>query len=549
MVPVKVFAVEKNFTIEKLNVNAEIEENGDVQVEETFNYSFQGSFNGIYRNLHTQGTKAYKVEEISVVDSSNISNKLIFSDAETNNTYKLIDSDGNTQIKIFNKSTDEKKLFKIKYNIIGAAVKNSNIGELNWKFYTVENQQPIKAVQFTLKLKNSTFNIDKLQCDFFNSGGQFVKNFDAEAINIKGEDLSDTLGLDVKFQTEFLKDQASINENANNIPSVINENMNNNPTPTPNVNWNTNYDNNNSDITPAVFLGIGMLVTFFIIFAASQNNKKFNEGVEKYREGYDFFKENVLSEIPGETSPVLVNYLYNEKSITSRAIPSTIYYLYKLGYYTMKKDILTKDNELRFVRNTSKQFPSSVSLNFFINWMCIYENQGSLSFKDIENSTKFSNGIMEFKRNFTEWKHCVENEVSELGYFTVIESRKVLSNYGYNERLKWLAYRKFLVENFTEEGDDKVSYINDALIYAIALEIDNRYLETISDRVSNDINYDYDFYTNFIIWEGINHNINNYSQDNINHSSSFSGDIGGSSFGGDGGGGSSSGGGGDSGAF
>lgn len=543
LIPVKVFAIEKIFTIEKLNIKAEITEDATVEVEEAFNYSFQGSITGIYRNLKTQGTKAYEVKEISIIDSNNITTNLLASDEETDNTYKLIHPEGNTQIKIFNKSNDEKKQFIIKYNIIGAVLKNSDFSELNWKFYTVENQHPIKDVLLNIKLKNSTFNKDKLQCDIFNTGGQFTSSYKVEGLDIKVANLSDTLGVDLKFQPDFIKDQGIIADNNNNN----NNNFNNN-TNAINI---TNMDTDtNSGTVIFIFIGVGIVG---IIFLVANYNKKFNEALAEYRSSYDFFKGNTLSEKPEELSPAFVNYLYNEKIISNLAIPATIYYLSNLGFYSIKKDVLKKGDELRFYRDNSKQLHNSEHLNFFIDWMSTYEKKGSFSFKDIKKSVKSSRGTMDFNRNFTEWKKCVENEVNALGYFTIIENRKVFSNETYNEMLKWLAYRKFLSERFSEEVH-KVTDINDAMIYSIALELDKKELALISEKLNIQSDYDYSFYTNYIMWEAVSHNMYNSNRDS-GSGSSFFGDSGGGSFGGDSGGsfggdgGGSAGGGGDSGAF
>ena len=83
------FATTREYYIDNLNINAEILENGDVEVNETLEYSFSGDFNGVFRNLDSNGATGYKITEVSISDEAG--NTIVATEGynEENNTYEI----------------------------------------------------------------------------------------------------------------------------------------------------------------------------------------------------------------------------------------------------------------------------------------------------------------------------------------------------------------------------------------------------------------------------------------------------------------------------
>lgn len=90
-----------------------------------------------------------------------------------NNTYEIIESDNNTQIKVFSKSDNEKKILILNYTIQDAANRYKEFGELYWNFYKVESSKSIKDVNLDLSLKNSKFDLNKFKYWVYVDGGDF----------------------------------------------------------------------------------------------------------------------------------------------------------------------------------------------------------------------------------------------------------------------------------------------------------------------------------------------------------------------------------------
>ena len=134
MIPINVSADNKYYSIDKLLINAEIQNNGDILVNDEFTYTFNGDFNGIYLNLNLNGSSGYSINNVTIEDNNgsyNLENK----DDKSNNSYEIINTDDKVQIKIYSKSSNEEKKFKIEYLINSAAKKYEDFSSLYWSFY------------------------------------------------------------------------------------------------------------------------------------------------------------------------------------------------------------------------------------------------------------------------------------------------------------------------------------------------------------------------------------------------------------------------------
>jgi hypothetical protein len=245
MVPIDVKAENKSYTIDKLNITAKITDKGDIEVVEELTYDFHGSYNGVYRNLLKEGSSGYRIGPISIKDKNNNLISLSSAKDSTNNTYQIIESNKNTQIKVFSKSTDEIKTLVLNYTILGAGKKYTNFGELNWKFYKVENNINIKDVNLNLSLKDSKFNLDKFKYWLYVDGENFNTNYDVNSVTVTGNNLTSLLGIKINFQADFLKLPISSGENTQNSPSSNNVDSNINKNNSEKNMQNNSFSNNN----------------------------------------------------------------------------------------------------------------------------------------------------------------------------------------------------------------------------------------------------------------------------------------------------------------
>lgn len=537
-------AADKDYSIDKLNLNAEITQNGDVNVIEEITYNFQGNYNGIYRNLLMNGTSGYTITNVSVKDKNNNIVNLPSTNNEENNSYEIINSNDKTQIKVFNKSDNETKTFVFNYIIHDVAEKSADNGLLNWSFYNVENNKNINDVNLKLSLSSANFDLNKLKYYCYIDGGEFKTNNDDKNIYVEGKNLTSQFAIKVLFQPEYLI-------NTNKISNSISDNNNTSQIAQNNLLDEKKYNDLQSKEF-ILILVIAIATVSLFLFIIIRRQSKFRKELEEYRKNFIFFNENTLNYAPSDLQPALVATLYFDKNLPFSVIPATLFYLSKLGYYTFEKN--NSENDIVLLRVPKKELPISDSLSYFLKWFSAYEKNNKLSLNKLKDKLTKREDAISFKNQYDYWKNKIKFESNNLDFYTVIRGKTVLSNYAYNEKLKWDAYKEYIL-NTLEETTPPESFINidDTIIYAFAFDFNILKFENLFKKIEDSAFEDGDFYlyniynnySTFYLWDEMDRILNYSNNDSSNFSSGDSSNFGGFSDGG----GFSGGGGGDSGAF
>ena len=466
IVPKSVYAEDKEYFIDKLNIEAEILNNGDIFINELIEYRFNGNFNGVYRNLNLNGSEGYLINGISIIDSLGNVVSLDKENSGENNTYQINENSNETQIKIFSRSSNESKMFKLNYTIKGAARKYSDYSNLYWNFYDVKNVDFIKEGSLKIHLKDTNFEIDKLSYDIYGDGEITTSNTE-KIITINFKELTSLIGIDMKFQKDYLSmtEEIIIHEENNNYSN----------------NFNNYYKEEKSDkytgIVLILFACIGSVLGLFGL-----EKSKFNKELNKYREQYMFTNEEFVMAPPSDLPPALVNLLINENSSSEEMIVTTLFYLANKGYYRMEeKDSSSKNRnkDLIFTRiNENKEIKYS-HLEYIIKWFSNYEVSGSFSMKQIKKITASNKGAKNFINKSENFLDKVKEDGEKLGFYIKIRNKNILENIWYNEKKKWLAYKKYL-QNIYKNNSINNEPLNDlTIIYALALEVSDKELEKI----------------------------------------------------------------------
>ena len=551
------FATTREYYIDNLNINAEILENGDVEVNETLEYRFSGDFNGVFRNLDSNGANGYKITEVSVSDEAGNTIAVTEGYNEENNTYEINESGGETQIKIFTKSSYETKKINIKYTIEGAAKKYENYSELYWNFYTVNNIDSVKEGTLKVSLKNAKFNEGSFYYELFGDG-EIDSTHTENEVMINFKNLTSLIGIKAQFQKDYLsmvEETPMYTEYEGESEEYFDNYYNG---------YDDGYDDGSSNsnevilVILAFLIGGGGIGGFFII-----NDSKFKDELDNYRAGYSFSNNEFCMEPPSDLPPALVNLLINEKCVSENMLNPTLFYLANKGYYKLepKNTVIAKKGkqntteDLVFIRVKKSNNLESKHLEYVIEWFGKYEKDGQFSLQDIKKLVSSQDKAKEFIENLSEWKSIVLEEAEYKGFYTQIRNKKVLENTWYDEKLKWLSYKEYLKKVAATGIEDVDASIGDNIIYAHALEITDKDFKNLIDFITaeaNKNNYgnlnsnhywlyynNYFYYT--ILFNDINGDAHNIASPPDTSSFDFGGISGGSDF--------SGGGGGDSGAF
>ncbi|MDY2630235.1 MAG: DUF2207 domain-containing protein [Clostridium sp.] len=516
LIPINISAAPKSYSIENLNVNAEIKENGDLYVDELFTYKFSGDFNGVYVDLNLKGSEGYEISEVSILDLTG-EIPLQRKEDKSNNSFEVIESRDKIQVKIYSKSFNEEKKFNLRFTVKNVSEKYQDYSSLYWSFYTASEEYPVKNVNLNLKLANSNFNKEDLYYTVFGDG-----NFNAETrennISITGSNLTSDLGIKLRFQQDYLK--------ITPIESTYDESK------FEKYNFNPFYL-----IFPASLITIIGLV-FYLVHR--RNKKLFNEALQEYRSQYLFTNEEILLYPPSKESPTIVAYIFNKDAISWSIVPSTLLYLANKGVYKLRNSIDEKSDLENIVFTRVKDCNDSYypHLKILINWFKRYENENNefnlLSIKKlVERSSKKAK---KFNNSYWDFINQIRIDCGKLNLFITIRDKEVLNNNTYQEYLKWNAYKKYLL-SLIENKD--IFNIKESIIYSAALGIN--YQDFDIEPTENNINKNnlsYYYFTNMFLFDEIHSSTEKTINNSNNSNDSFNNFSSGSSFTGGGGGGS-----------
>lgn len=551
--PKSALADNREYFIDNLNINAQILPNGDVVVNEILQYRFDGEFNGIYRNLNLNGTGQYLINSVSIIDSSGNIIEATEGYNEENNTYEIKESSDSIQIKLFCKSINEIKNINLNYTIKGAAKKYTDYSQLYWNFYNVKNIDSVKEGTLKITLKDTSFSTEVLSYDIYGDGDITASNTE-NSIDINFKNLTTLIGIDLKFQKEYLSIVEEISPE-NYEDNYIMEDF--------------NYygkEENNKDVAFAitVFVIIGVVIAAF-----AMDRRGFNKEVSEYRAKGKFTEEEFIMEPPSDLPPALVNLLMNEKVVSKEMLNITLFYLVNKGYYRIEEKTTKDINDLVFIRTNYNKESEYSHLNFLLDWFKDYEVAGRFSIGEIKSSLSSSMRAKRFIDNLNYWLIKVRSDGENIGFYIKIRNKNIIENNWYSEKCKWNAYKKYLKNIYKFNGESNDSLSDLTIIYASALEVKESQLKEIIDSVTSKTNdninsfsnSDYMYMNNYLLYMSMFDNMANdalhianppSSSNNFTNGGDDSGGgnfFGGGDFTGGCGGDSGLGGGGDSGAF
>ena len=112
------------------DIAVDIQQNGDARVVERITFRFDGSFNGVLRDIDYSRTSG--IEEVKVqLDNNNVLTDYTEGYAGENGTYEKTDTGSLIKLKIYEKSRNEEKTVVVSYTLKNVAEKYNDIGIFN----------------------------------------------------------------------------------------------------------------------------------------------------------------------------------------------------------------------------------------------------------------------------------------------------------------------------------------------------------------------------------------------------------------------------------
>lgn len=451
--PGEVFAESKSYYISNIVINAAVKENGDMSVSESYDYVFDGSFNGIKREVNTAGSDGIK--DISVeVSKSGVTEK--------GNTE--ISEDGNkTEIKINSKSENETKNFKINYTIKNAVTKFSDLGELKWVFY--KNKSNVKINKITAYVMLPKDIMSKVK--YYGEGpkrGKTSLNGNEIKLELDNLEKDDVIGISALFPSEWV-----------NTSKVVD------------MKRDAYYEKKEGE------KGRNTIVGFLIVVIAASlaiafiypKHKKRKEAIKAYREGHIFFSDLYCMDMPSDMPPALVSVLLDNDIDIEEFLATIIYLSNKGAIEFLDAGFEEKDFEKISFR-INDDYDKNVLMEyeiFLINWLREYSRNNIVSLEELKEESRKG----KFIAKYVEWKKIILKQAEKMNFYITIEGKKILTNTYQNEMLKWHAFEDYLNDFENIKVDGKKEKLNEKVLpYAISLDVSDIFIENL--KKSSDYN-------------------------------------------------------------
>ncbi len=195
-----------SYSIDNMDIQATIQSDGSVKIEQELTYKFNGHYNGIYITVPYNFTdieneeiiKNDRIDDDIYNGESVLVEKVVLENSETsfslgaeystqngdNGVYTETNTDGIKKIKIYSPSTDEEKTFKIYYTINNLCVKHNDIGELYYNFIGGAWDETIKKLNIDIYLPNNNSDIKIWGHGPYNGESKIINNRHAN-FNVK----------------------------------------------------------------------------------------------------------------------------------------------------------------------------------------------------------------------------------------------------------------------------------------------------------------------------------------------------------------------------
>ncbi|SHI95592.1 Uncharacterized membrane protein [Clostridium amylolyticum] len=575
MFSVNVFAADKSFSVDGLNIEATLRDDASLDIVEDLNYKFTGDFNGVTRDLRLKGAQGYEIKKVLIKESSGDFKEI--PQGENNNQYTIINNGSNgITIKIFSKSKNEKKIFRIIYNIKGAATLYDDTGELSWNFYSNDNKISVNNISLKILLPSE----DLTDVKFWGHGPLYGKSekIDNKHLLFTTPNLHNGAFIEARviFSREFISKSTNVvKENRRDL--ILAEEKD-------------RADRSNKEREDArkiaakneenarrvrkmlpVFFGAIALGIITILGFIINSNKKYKQALNAYRSQYPLFQGKYYRELPSDYPPAFAaEIIYSDLDDNTSIISATIMDMVRRKIIT----VVESEEVTGIIRKTTKKdygfkvdFDKLEKSGYsfekeLVRWLLKYSSDKSIiSFKEIKKKTKSESKARDFKDEFESWTSVIEEEIHhKLDPYTLIPEYKgsrgpVLKNEYEDHRLKWLALKNFL-NDFSKLNVAEIPSIQlweHFLVYGIMLGVSEKVINEMKLHIRpEDLTNDHILLRYMIMDSYFSTNLNTTEEiltKTMDIANSSNTDSSGSIGGGFSGGGSIGGGGGGSGAF
>ena len=145
------FASDRDYEIKRVRINADVQKNGDVIVNQAVTYAFDGKFHGVYYDQDLKGIKDVEDIGAQIANDDNPIN-LPVENSGKNDTLSIEKGSDKVRMKIYHEMDGGSATFVYRYTIRELITNYRDTAELNWKVIGRGWEKPLSDVQITINL-------------------------------------------------------------------------------------------------------------------------------------------------------------------------------------------------------------------------------------------------------------------------------------------------------------------------------------------------------------------------------------------------------------
>jgi len=425
-----VSADDRYYIIQKYYVDVTVNTDGSADIEERITYNFYGNFNGVLRNIDYELTDGIDNLRVSVADiyrserELSVNSAVDLNAAGPSGTYNVSLYDDIAHLKVYEKSSDETKIFIYRYTLRNVVTKYNDVAEFNRKIIDsnwdtdlnnitvhirlpegaskeeirVFGHGPLTGESYIIDAQNVEFKLDRLSPgNNLESLVLFPATLVPDSTRIKAEDALQRI----------LDNEAKLAEEANKQRELARRQV---------EEYKKRLEARRKVFSVIVIL---LCIAWFviIIYIYTKYDREFKRS----------FNAKYYRELPGEYTPAEMSVLMTMGNVLTRDITATLMDLVRKGHLELKQESYVKSGlfKNKSVEDYSLTLKRNVPTSglkrhesFLISWFIdTIGNHDKVFLDQIEDYAKSSSNAEKFSGDYKKWCELVKTEAEKNKFF------------------------------------------------------------------------------------------------------------------------------------
>lgn len=423
---VSLFAQDREYYIDKYDINVVLNPDGSADIEEFLYYDFDGQFNGVFRDLDFSETDGIIDPKLYVMNADrSLSEISLYStddldEGGIDGTYNSVESGDLLKFKVFLKSYNQQRTFVYKYTLNNVITKYDDIAEFNRKIVDSNWDVSLNGITIKIKLPKAA-NLEDIKVYGHGSLLGESKIIDGQNVIftapfVRPGEMVETL---VLFPRELVPnakrevDKIALQEIMENERELAEEANNQREEARKQYEREKLIDNIVRIIVVALCV-VWLPISIYIYFKYDKELKS-------------DFKQKYYRELPGDYTPSEMSHLLNRGGIYTRDITATLMDLVRKRYLLLTTEKVLK-KRLIFQNKEIEEYDVSINPDapiqtlkrheeFLINWFIKKLGNGkSIRLSSISDYTKTETNARRFNSDYEHFGELVGKEAEKLGF-------------------------------------------------------------------------------------------------------------------------------------